>query len=108
MHDLYVKFMTWVAGEALANSDRVKSLVAAGVGILLVKAIALYPPLAPFLTPENQAYLCNVIAGAAATLVVSLSVRDVGAPGQSVPNAAAGTPTSVVAAAAAASIVAKS
>lgn len=108
METIYKKILTWALGEAMANSDRVKVAIGSVVGVLLVKLLAYCPACSSFLTPENQTALTQVIEGAGALLIAAFSHRDIGAPGQSVPGAAAGTPTSVVAAAAAASVVAKS
>lgn len=92
MNWLYTQVMSWLVGEALANSDRIKVTVAGIVTAVLVQVAGACPACAPFLTPEVKAWICNAIAGAVVTLVAALSHRDVAAPGQTVDGAAVPLP----------------
>ena len=88
MNYLYIKLMSWAVGEALANSDRVRVMALALVGIFFTRLLAACPQCSLILTPDVVNALTIALGGAAVTLVAALSHRDVGAPGQSVPGAA--------------------
>ncbi len=88
MHDLYVKIVGWFLGRALANSDRLKVVVAGFIAKGLLTALAGCSVCALVLTPDLVQQLSMSIAGAVLVLVASLTSRDVAAPGQVVPGAA--------------------
>ncbi len=88
MHDLYVKFMIWAAGASLANSDRLKTVIAGFLVVGIAKLLAGCAICSTFLTPDVIDQLTKGIAGAVVLLVISLTHRDVAAPGQTVPGAA--------------------
>lgn len=92
MHDIYVKFMTWLAGEALANSDRLKTLIGGLLGAVLVKGLAGCAFCSTFITPDDATKLAMAIVGSALAMVASLTKRDVAAPGQTVAGAAVPAP----------------
>ncbi len=93
---VYKKVMAWFVGEALANSDRVKTAiytaVLAPIGAVFALAIARCQPCADFLTPELATKLALGVAATIVSLGIklihSLDVRDVAAPGEVVEGAA--------------------
>ena len=85
---IYQKIVGFFLGEALANSDRVKVVIAGFIGKALLTVAAGCAVCAALLTPEIVSQLTNLIAGAVVTLVAALTHRDVAAPGQTVPGAA--------------------
>lgn len=97
MHDLYVKFMTSLAGAALAHSDRLKTIIGGLASIILVHVLAGCAVCATVLTPDAVNQLSAAIGMGALALVASLTHRDVAAPGETVEGAAApveqGTPS---------------
>lgn len=88
MNFIYTKLMTWILGEALAHSDRIKVAVAGFITTLVLNLAGSCAPCQAFLTPELVNKLSLSIAGLVVTLIAAISHRDVGAPGQVVPGAA--------------------
>ena len=80
MHNLYIKFMTWLAGEAVAHSDRIQIAVKGGLGIIVAQILPKCSVCSSFLTPELMDKLSATIAAFAITLIASVTVRDVVAP----------------------------
>ncbi len=93
MHDLYVRIMGWIAGEALANSDRLKVTIGGFLAAIALKALSGCSVCASILTPDVVNQLSAGIAVAVVSLVASLTKRDVAAPGQVVEGAATDKPT---------------
>jgi len=92
MNWIYGKIMSWLVGEALANSDRIKIAVFGIVSTALVQIAAACPACGSFLTPDVKSWICNAIAGAVVTLILAITHRDIAAPGQTVPGAAVDAP----------------
>lgn len=88
MNFIYTKIMGWILGEALANSDRIKVIVAGAISTLILNLAATCAACQPFLTPDLVNRLSMTIAGFVVTMVASLTHRDVAAPGEVVAGAA--------------------
>jgi len=96
MHDWYVSVMGWFLGKALANSDRLKTIIAGTIAAVLTKVtgaiLIACAVCAAFITPDMVNQLSLWIAGATLAMLVSLTHRDVAAPGETVPGAAMALP----------------
>lgn len=88
MNAIYTKIMSWLVGEALANSDRIRVALAGVIATLILQGLASCQVCATFLTPDKVQALSLTIAGTVVTLVLSLTHRDVAAPGETVAGAA--------------------
>lgn len=88
------RLIALVAGEAAANSDRIKVAVVGAVTATLALVGANCPVCNSILTPQVSQWIAGTIATFTVTLILSLAHRDIAAPGQVVAGAATGTPVS--------------
>ncbi len=84
MNTIYTKIMEFLIGKALANSDRIKVVVAGFVATALIQLGHSCGFCGGILTPEVTDWLSKAVAGAVVTLVLAITHRDVAAPGQTV------------------------
>ncbi len=88
LHNIYIKLMAAVFGDAAATSDRVQAIVKGFLGIVFVEIGAGCSFCNAFLTPALADKLALVIGAGAVTLVASLTKRDIAAPGTVVADGA--------------------
>lgn len=88
MNTLYTKLMTWLIGEALANSDRMRVMAMGLAGVVFTRILGACPSCNMILTPDVVNAVTAAIGIAAVGMVGSLTHRDVGAAGETVPGAA--------------------
>lgn len=88
LHNLWVKIKTFFIGEAAANSDRINAGILGVISIAFVNLASACPACAPYLTPTVTQTISYCILGIVGVLAHSLGIRDIGAPGETVPGAA--------------------
>lgn len=88
MDALYKKVMSYLVGEAMAHSDRIKVQVIGFVAIALLWIAHACGACGSILTPEVVTALSITIGTFVVTTVLALTQRDIAAPGQYVAGAA--------------------
>ena len=91
-HTLLSALIKFFAGEAAANSDRIKVTLIGFIGVIITWVAASCPACQGFLTPQAATWISGTIAAYVMSLVHSLGNRDIAAPGETVPGAAVTAP----------------
>lgn len=92
MNTIYKMIMSWLLGDAMAHSDRIKTAVYGSIVSALVLVAGQCSVCNAILTPDVTKLIAGIIATCTVSIIAALSHRDVGAPGQWVPGAAQDDP----------------